>query len=268
MMQSLPKLVAMPAWVRARAARGKGALLAFTLLELLMVIAIIGLLSSLLLPVLGRAKSAAKSARCKSNLRQLVVAMQLYLSDSGAFPTTLAGKVWPWQLAPYMDEHGLYVFADHNPYALSNSASGFVCPQWPVLEVGYGYNSRGFARMGLGGAGIGAEVPPAPVRESDVAAPSDMIALGDNVSSDVHGNLTIVIGAIGRSLNEIHATPGSSAWTKRRRTHSGVVNVGFCDSHVEGNTIFQLYLDERDESLCRWNRDHEPHREKLNGPDP
>jgi len=236
-MQSLQNSMAMAAWPGARSARGNGALLAFTLLELLMVIAILGLLSSLLLPVLGRAKSAAKSARCKSNLRQLVVAMQLYLSDSGAFPTTLAGKVWPWQLAPYMDERGLYVFADHNPYALSNVACGFICPQWPAPEVGYGYNSRGYARMGLGGDGIGTDSLAGPVREFDVAAPADMIALGDNVSSDVHGNLTIVIGAIGRSPNEIHATPGSSAWTKRRRTHSGVVNVGFCDSHAEAKTF-------------------------------
>ena len=194
--------------------------------------------------------------------------MHLYVSDSGAFPTTRAGKVWPWQLAPYMDERGLYVFADHDPYALSNSGSGFICPQWPAPEVGYGYNSRGYARMGLAGDGIGAGSPAGPAWESDVVAPADMIALGDNVSSDVHRNLTIVIGAIGRSLEDVHATPGTSAWTKRRRTHSGVVNVVFCDGHLEGNNIGQLYLDEGDASLCRWNRDHEPHRDKLSVQDP
>ena len=96
---------------------------------------------------------------------------------------------------------------------------------------------------GVAGDGIGADSPAEPVRESDVAAPADMIALGDNVSSDVHRNLTIVIGAIGRSLEDVHATPGTSAWTKRRRTHSGVVNVVFCDGHLEGNNIGQLYLD-------------------------
>ena len=46
---------------------------AFTLVELLIVIAIIALLAALLLPTLARGKAAAKSAACKSNLRQLGV---------------------------------------------------------------------------------------------------------------------------------------------------------------------------------------------------
>ena len=248
--------------------RGRDARRGFTLVELLMAIAIVGLLASLLLPVLGRANSKAKAAGCKSNLRQLGLAMQLYVSDSAAFPSTVAGKVWPWHLAPYMSEHGLYVYADHDPYALSNSASGFVCPRWVVPEVGYGYNGRGYARMGLDGHSVGTGPPVAPVRESDVAAPADMIALGDNVSSDVHGNLVMVVGAIERALKDVAASPNTSAWTKRYRTHDGFLNLVFCDGHVEANSIFQLHLDERDASLRRWNRDNEPHRDKLkdNGP--
>ena len=253
---------------RAELCRGRGAPFAFTLAELLVVIAIIGVLASLLLAALGRAHGTAKSARCKNNLRQLGLALHLYVSDSGAFPTAIAGKAWPWHLAPYMSEQGLYVYADHDPYALSNSASGFVCPQWTVQAVGFGYNSLGYARMGLGSQGIGADLPLAPVRESDVAVPTDMIALGDNVNSDVHGNLTVAIGAIGRSLKDVHATPTTSAWTKRHRTHSELVNVVFCDGHIEANKIVQLYLDEGDAFLRRWNRDHEPHRDKLKDQEP
>ena len=59
---------------------------AFTLVELLVVIAIIAILAVLLLPALNRAKSAADSTTCRSNLRQIMVSMTLYVQQFGASP--------------------------------------------------------------------------------------------------------------------------------------------------------------------------------------
>jgi hypothetical protein len=37
----------------------------------------------------------------------------------------------------------------------------------------------------------------------------------------------------------------------------------FCDGHLESPTLQFLFTDTNDEALVRWNRDHQPHREKL-----
>ena len=69
----------------------------FTLVELLVVIAIIVILAAILLPALAQAKWMAKNTVCKNHVRQLVLGLNLYVTDHSVFRfnMTLCGSLAP-----------------------------------------------------------------------------------------------------------------------------------------------------------------------------
>jgi len=95
----------------------------FTLIELLVAISILALLVGILLPNLKRAREAAQRAACGANLRQLGIAMRLYLDDSNDFlPAAL----------PY---GGLPDWEEGDPFDLPDIAT--VLKPYLEREVGY-----------------------------------------------------------------------------------------------------------------------------------
>ena len=97
----------------------------FTLVELLVVVAIIGMLTALLLPAVHSAREAARRTQCSNNIRQIVQAVIHYETAQGIFPTggdvpwprieenVRNGRVfgpkrqglgWAFQILPYMEE--------------------------------------------------------------------------------------------------------------------------------------------------------------------
>lgn len=81
--------------MRSHATTPHGARVAFTLIEVMVVVAIIALLLAVLLPSLARGREQARSIVCLSNLRQILTVTGLYLQDSrGVVPIGPHDRVW------------------------------------------------------------------------------------------------------------------------------------------------------------------------------
>jgi prepilin-type processing-associated H-X9-DG protein len=88
-----------------------------------------------------------------------------------------------------------------------------------------------------------------PIKSSEVIAPSDMMAIGDSFD----GTHVFCRGLL--TYKE-----GFGCASSR---HAGRVNVAFCDAHVESLPLEPIFAGTNDAVLVRWNRDHQPHRERL-----
>ena len=82
---------------------------AFTLIELIVVISILGLLMAIALPAIGRSREASRGAQCKNHLRQVGVALHNHSSQSGLFPRD-GENGWGFGafLLPALGEPGLF----------------------------------------------------------------------------------------------------------------------------------------------------------------
>jgi prepilin-type N-terminal cleavage/methylation domain-containing protein/prepilin-type processing-associated H-X9-DG protein len=115
----------------------------FTLIEVLVAIAIIGLLIALLLPAIQAAREAARRSQCVNNLKQLGLAVQNYTDVQGALPPAAAtGPEWSnnfsmkARILPFLDQAPLFnsmnmsffQVATQNGTNLTTMVATFLCP--------------------------------------------------------------------------------------------------------------------------------------------
>jgi prepilin-type processing-associated H-X9-DG protein len=263
------------------------------LIELLVVIAIIAILAALLFPSLSAAKSMARSAKCKSNLRQLSLGLTMYVDDFGNYPvfnfepeSLVVTEFWHEKLRSYTKSewtNGLYRCPDYKGLTLQGT-------EFAVPLGSYGYNANGvkygLSTLGLGGVftrvygegdwGDFESVPP--IKESQVRVPSDMIALGDanlvvvppiilraiyGVTAPVTYNGFGILDITMRNNAQAPSWPGSQGVVQETsRRHRASHNIAFCDGHVENQKEKKLF-ERTDKALRRWNNDNEPHPDLL-----
>ena len=133
---------------------------AFTLIEILVVVSILGLLIALLLPAVQSARAAARRARCQNNLRNIGLAIQNHAEARTHFPTGVgrypADTSFLVQILPFVEMTPLYdsinmadgMLANANLTAFNQAPGLYVCPadasQKPMgtgLAVNYAGNT-------------------------------------------------------------------------------------------------------------------------------
>ena len=86
----------------------------FTLIEMLVVVVIIAILAAILFPVFSQAREAARPANCTSNLRQMSLALSMYVQDYEAYPMAsyrIGTEEYRWHavIQPYVKNTLLFV---------------------------------------------------------------------------------------------------------------------------------------------------------------
>ncbi len=231
----------------------------FTLVELLVVIAVIAILAAMLVPVLSKAKTKAHTAKCASNMKQWGVATFIYLEDfNDRLPlfgdqSALTTTFWFAKLAPYVakrEQEGIETEAYR--YELRRCPGGSFGPApfsrppassskewncWIGAHFGHIFPVSGPFHWGD---------PSRPMRMSSIARPGDAMAYMDTITHYVCSpvepmyRFTLDLDGDGvvDTMPQYPDTPFSSG---RPTVHNRGANVTLLDGHVERVAFKKLW---------------------------
>lgn len=210
----------------------------FTLVELLIVIAIIAVLSLVSFSVSKRMTAASRAATCMSNLRQMAVTVTAEASERGAYPPVLSQST---------DDKGVVKNNGNDLYSILGRPPFCGCPgakhsglhpQDKKTITAYGANP-----MVMGNSQNG---NPPLVRPSQISRPAEVILLADGAQFGLPNPRAIGFAAawyLSRNGNPSNRDkklttaqiPASGFWGDESlmpMRHNGKANVVFCDGHA------------------------------------
>lgn len=242
---------------------------AFTVPELLAVVAVIAIILSMLLPSFGQARERARQVICRSNLHQIAVGSRSYSTDTRYMPNGYESGtgwiVWVPEIYQYASDPNLFYCPTAPAVAKWKGVRfgsglpaqyGYKQDQIRIHaseNFSYGHNNGGSSDSSVPSLGVGDHVGGGWNRISMVKSGASFIMYGDST----------VDGLWDHFIDEdIMDGTGRSEFPADR--HDGGAHIAFGDGHVEH--ILQKYLiflgsegTVLPERRRMWNNDNEPH---------
>lgn len=192
----------------------------FTLIEILVVVAIIGILAAMLFPVFSRAREAARSISCTSNLKQMGMALFMYAGDHGGNWPIPAGAIeWDETNNPAI-EHGWM----QQLYPYTKNRQLFHCPSDSDSDYSYFLSVRA--------AYVAAGNVAKPVNTRRIDYVTSFVAIGDTFSSGENGFNPTDADKDNYSQNTVGGPANGTPFVDWKRHNEGQ-NLLFADGHVK-----------------------------------
>jgi len=215
----------------------------FTLIELLVVVAIIAILSAILFPVFAKAREKARQTSCLSNLKQLGLGLQMYVSDYESYPMMSSPSSfsprqrWADYLYPYVKNPQVFLC----PSAPENLANKTFAHDASIKYGGYGFNYQYLGNSRF----------PWTASDAEISAPAETIAITDTngVAYDANPSSATLAGLYtvdppltsARGSGKASGSYGDGAEcggaygcrAMPAERHNNQVNVAFADGHAK-----------------------------------